>query len=551
MFPRFRLTVTSFMAALVTACATGSTPATDPPDLVATRSPEDSRAEPAVRLIVALPIDQLRPDLLDLYDHLFTGGLRRIRDQGLHHPNGTHDHAATATAVGHTTLGTGVYPTRHGIVGNEWRERVEDQWRTVYAVADSTVSIVGHPSYPGRSPANLYRGGLGDWLLAHSPESRVAAVAGKDRTAIPMSGTARGDVYWLLVDQGEFVTSTWYRDSYPDWVTRFNRERMPELYGDTVWESTVPPEAAHLTLPDSSTWEGPGGGRFASFPHRATLEATGVDEDRLRHNRWRGVTPFGGDAILAFAEEMVRQLELGRRGVTDYLTVGLSQTDWVGHRYGPLSREQLDTLLRLDRGLGRFLAFLDDTVGEGRWVLGLSADHGVMDAPEDLARRGFDAGRVGGELTAELSRIAENAAAANGASTDRDERADRVAAALQQHPDVGVAVPLHRLEAGATGDTIVDLFRNSYSRDRTTSRFREYDIQFAFREGLIATPIGSTHGSPYFHDRWVPITFVGPGVRPGVSPARAATVDFAPTLAALAGIPVPDDLDGEPLIRPR
>jgi arylsulfatase A-like enzyme len=36
-------------------------------------------------------------------------------------------------------------------------------------------------------------------------------------------------------------------------------------------------------------------------------------------------------------------------------------------------------------------------------------------------------------------------------------------------------------------------------------------------------------------------------IAPGVSAERAATVDVAPTLARLAGIPVPHDLDGRVL----
>ena len=65
-------------------------------------------------------------------------------------------------------------------------------------------------------------------------------------------------------------------------------------------------------------------------------------------------------AVLGLARSAVRALELGRRGSVDYLSVSLSATDYVGHDYGPLSQEQLDNLVRLDRELGAFLEFLDD-----------------------------------------------------------------------------------------------------------------------------------------------------------------------------------------------
>jgi arylsulfatase A-like enzyme len=42
---------------------------------------------------------------------------------------------------------------------------------------------------------------------------------------------------------------------------------------------------------------------------------------------------------------------------------------------------------------------------------------------------------------------------------------------------------------------------------------------------------------------------MGTGVRAGTSEAPANTVDMAPTLARLAGIPTPDDLDGTVVYR--
>lgn len=54
----------------------------------------------------------------------------------------------------------------------------------------------------------------------------------------------------------------------------------------------------------------------------------------------------------------------------------------------------------------------------------------------------------------------------------------------------------------------------------------------------------SVHGSPYEYDRRVPIILLGAGVKPGRSDVMATTRDVAPTLAALAGFPVPPDRDG-------
>ncbi|MEK9507305.1 alkaline phosphatase family protein [Gaopeijia maritima] len=532
MLRSLRLTALS-LAVVASGCGPGGAPA----------------ADPAPTLIVALPVDQLRSDLLERYDTLFTGGLRRLLDEGLVHPNSTHDHANNFTAVGHTTLATGVHPTRHEVVGNEWHIATpEGEWRSVYAVEDPDSPILGHPDYPGRSPVNIARPGLADWVLAQDPEARVAAISGKDRGSIPMMAQARGEVYWLLAEQGEIVTTTWYHDALPEWVAAFNEERMPELYGDTLWESIVPPGAEALTLPDSAPWEGFRGGRFATFPHLASAEATGLDDRRLQYNRWRQNTPFQSKAIFAFAEELIERFELGQRGPVDYLVVGMSQVDYVGHMYGPLSVEQLDNLLRLDRELGAFLDFLDATVGEGRWVMGVSADHGVADVPEALDRPDAARLRLTSEDRARLDAVADAAAEAAHDLEPR-ERAERVAAALEATPEIVRAISLHRLQEGPTGDSLLDLYRNSMSTERRTSRYRDYDVVVYYEEGMLANRgYGTTHGTPWLYDRAVPLIFLGAGVEPGRSDERVATVDFAPTLAALAGIEVPDDLDGRAVI---
>ena len=85
-------------------------------------------------LVVYVSVDQLRGDLLEHYDALFTGGFRRLHDEGFRFTEATHLHAKTTTAAGHATLGTGVFPFRSGIVNNEWLEQTADGWRTVYSL---------------------------------------------------------------------------------------------------------------------------------------------------------------------------------------------------------------------------------------------------------------------------------------------------------------------------------------------------------------------------------------------------------------------------------
>src|SRR5207247_8812568 len=92
--------------------------------------------------------------------------------------------------------------------------------------------------------------------------------------------------------------------------------------------------------------------------------------------------PTMGPLTRAFAREGVRALQPGGRGAADRLAVSLSTTDYVGHAYGPDSREIHDQVVRLDRYLGRFLEQLFVRYGKSNVLVVLTADHGVTPFPE-------------------------------------------------------------------------------------------------------------------------------------------------------------------------
>ena len=494
------------------------------------------------RLVVMMVVDQFREPYLERYGDLFTGGFRRLLDQGRTFTNATHDHAVTETAVGHATLSTAVYPMRHGIVANDWVERTKTGWIDVSNVGDSTKKIVGAPGLSGVSPHHLMRTGLADWISAANPRSQVASVSAKDRGAVLPAAHARGQVYWFEPRVGRFVTSTYYRDQYPAWADEFTQTVMPTFLRDSVWESSIPASALGRSAGDTAAYESDG--VHTTFPHRF------VDEARPgQFWAWFATTPMLDRATLEYAKTMVTALELGRDDVPDFLNVSLSQTDRVGHAYGPLSREQLDNLLRLDRALGEFFTFLDSTVGAGKWAVGLSADHGALLAPETLPQPGeWPVGRrMTREERAALTKIARR-------SDTLLVRGDKnlvseVSASLSALPFVAAVYSDSALmrQSGTPADSFAVLERRSLYSGRAAGEFSLYGVEVRFAEGWLGRLTGTTHGTPYWYDRHVPLMFLGPGVSPGRDTARAATVDFAPTLASWIGVKPTAAIDGRVL----
>jgi arylsulfatase A-like enzyme len=274
--------------------------------------------------------------------------------------------------------------------------------------------------------------------------------------------------------------------------------------------------------------------------------------------QWFKSTPFADGATVALAKEAVRARSLGQRNGTDVLSVVLSQVDEIGHTYGAGSQEQLDNLLRLDQELGDFFAFLDQTVGKQRYLVALTADHGMMDIPECRHDIGLPGKRItGAQVEGLLNSVRGLITRTKGS---REQISDAVVTALNRADFVEVALTLSRVSAVEDSThPLVRLFRNSCRPDRVprfplfdnemgTSPVGEAGVLVALREGTVVDLAPALHGSPYEYDRHVPLILMGLGVKPGLSNSPAFTIDVAPTLARLAGIRVPEGLDGRSLL---
>jgi hypothetical protein len=414
----------------------------------------------------------------------------------------------------------------------------------MYAVEDLESPILGfenEPLLPGRSPRTMLRDGLPDWVRSADPESRRVSISRKDRAAVPMGGQTAEHVYWILPELARFITSTYYADEYPGWLDRFNAEVMPGIMNPLVWESLVPQELAHLARGDSASFEGDG--FHTTFPHVSANENP-ADSSLAQHYVWGIDQPRADDAVMALAEVVLDELDLGQRDNLDYLAISLSATDRVGHGYGPLSQEVFSTLLNLDRLLGEFFDLLDEEVGEGRWVLAFSADHGVVTMPEVAREAGsLDADRVSlSALAQELGALLTAEVRAGGRF---EEIAERAARAFEASGLVEGAYTHQQLTMGMPADSFAVLYRNSYYPGRAWDLVSHFGVDLRFgQDDYVGSATGTNHETPYWYDRHVPFVLLGSGVAPGVADFPVYSVDFAPTLARLAGVGVPDDLDG-------
>lgn len=504
-------------------------------------------------LIVFISIDQMRPDYFERYDQYFTGGLHHLYQQGIVYTKADLNYATSETGPGHATLGTGCFPWKSGIHGNDWIDHMS--LNDEYCVSDSAAKEVEGVG-GGMSPRNLQVTAIGDWLKKSSPASKVIAVSTKDRAAILMGGKHPDAAYWYSKTAGGMVTSDYYMKSFPQWVKEFNASPWFEKNVPAQWTKSLPESVYAKIGPDEFEAEGKWGNSTA-FPHpfRKGKEAEQIVG-----------SPYGDKFVLDFAKEAVTHEQLGKRNATDLLCISLSNCDYLGHSTGPDSHEILDLLVKIDGYLGEFFAFLDKTIGKDNYVVALSADHAVCPLPEFNAQyRHIPAKRyiyandvkpkidslekvLKRDLNTNEDVMIKNAflnySAAKKAGLDSIQLERKVRSGLLSI-DAYVEVYFRRelITREPSNKLYIEKYRNSYYAPRGE------DFQRRIRENCLISSrtSGTTHGSPYEYDTHIPVLFWWNGAKPQKISRTVFSADVAPTLASFVGFTFPSTIDGKPL----
>jgi predicted AlkP superfamily pyrophosphatase or phosphodiesterase len=489
-------------------------------------------------LVVFITVDQLRPDYFDRFGRGMTGGLARLYRDGAVFTNAFQDHANTETAPGHASTLSGRFPASTGIL------------RNAEGVQDPQAPLLGARG-PGASPFRFRGTTLVDWLRTKDPRSRALSVSRKDRGAILPVGRDPQEVYWYA-SNGTFTTSTWYADTLPTWVQRFNARRLPHAMAGREWTLLLDESA----YPEPDSLEvGSAAGR-ALFPH--VMSSSPDTAAALLPNY-----PWMDELTLAFALEGMHALRIGAGPQTDVLAVSLSAMDAVGHAFGPDSREVHDHMLRLDRMVGTFLDSLYRVRDSSRVVVALTADHGV--APYPKVRQALGGGAPVYIDTRTANRELWDGFRARGVPEDAVAWVDGVLlvertllarAGIDADSLVTAFIAWARALPGvARVDRVRDLARADTTTDAIARRWlhalpAELPAEVVVTSAEYAVPLGSTyaqHGSPWDYDAHVPVILYGPPFRPGKYDAFARVVDMAPTLAWVTGTRPLERLDGQVL----
>ncbi|QEL19578.1 alkaline phosphatase family protein [Limnoglobus roseus] len=555
-----------------------------------------------VKLAVLIVFDQMRGDYVDKWRPLFgPRGFRRIQKDGAWFPNCFYPYAGTSTGPGHSALLSGATLDKTGIIENEWYDRKAAA--LVYCAGSDRYAFV--PPLPAALPTTSSKAdvtprkpkpvGHPDFMLAETVadvlkretagKGKVFGLSLKDRSAILPTGKRPDGAFWF---NGQFVTSTYYTDTLPAWVSEFNRKPFKggrpfadQWFGRDWVRSRGDLNYSAFSGPDEVSGEGRLNGRGVTFPHMMT---GGKDTLGKEYYEALANSPMGNELLLAFAKACVRAEQLGQDDVPDLLVVSFSSNDVIGHTFGPDSQEVLDVTLRSDEILADFLEFLDEAVGPGNYAVTVSADHGVGPLPEVAAAtlpeaRNSTRVDLATFLTAAEHHLSSTFGPPQGPPGKPEDLADEVKALkgqtglwiesaptpwvylnrrqtdaknvktgdvatslvewLKRQPAVQTAYTADEIETAPHPDDTLKFVRRSFVADRAGDVYVLLKPYYLFADRLRAR--GTGHGTPYDYDRHVPLLVYGPGLAVGRRSEGAVPQQVAAIVSRFLDLPRPRD----------
>jgi predicted AlkP superfamily pyrophosphatase or phosphodiesterase len=503
------------------------------------------------RLVVGLVVDQMRWDFLYRFRSNYSStGFNRLLREGFSCEQTLINYTPTYTAPGHAAIFTGSPPALSGIVGNGWFDRQSGKFRV--AVTDTSESTVGSDTRAGRiSPRQLLTTTLADEMrLATHFNSKTVGIAIKDRGAVLPAGHTANAAYWYDDESGNWVSSTYYMQSLPGWAAAFNAQKSPDRFMQQDWNLLLSPEAYSRCDRDMPGYEAIIEGLSESgFPH----ELSRISKKRLSAFK---TTPFAATHTFDMARAAIQGEQLGGGAETDFLSISISSTDYIGHAFGPNSLEVQDAYLRLDRDLSAFLQYLDKRLGRGNYLFFLTADHGVSQIPEFLTEHHIPSGRFEDDsLRNRLNQSVREKTGLDGAvrmvtnyqvylADLPDEKKEIVYRTIQEEltrfPFISHAFRLNELGASSLPEPVRSRMVNGYYPARSG------DIGFLVNSGYVeGDRKGTSHGQWNPYDAHIPLVFFGTGISSGKTYRETAIIDIAPTVAALLQIQMPSGSVGK------
>ena len=290
------------------------------------------------RAILLIVLDGMRQDYFDRHGALLPT-LSRLRQEGAWFGNTRVNFLPTMTTLGHASIGTGTDPRVHGIMLNSFFDRLNAKSQNPYG---------------SNTPNTLMALTLTDlWNSKTDGQAAIIVQGGSFEAAAGLGG------HGACLFNGRPIILTSY-SSDGSWETNSSCYKLPEYLKNQksrqLWESV------------QGKWMG-----------HDIANPVGVSRSAL-------FPKFQADALIAAIENE----PVGAGEFTSLVFANMKAPDYVGHQYGPDSPELEATLAEQDRQLARVIQAMEKKVGANRFLVVVTADHGMPAEPKPPRKRYFD-----------------------------------------------------------------------------------------------------------------------------------------------------------------
>ncbi len=508
-------------------------------------------------LIIGIVIEQMRFEYLyRFWDKLSDGGFKKLVLGGAVCRNASADYMYTQTNPGLATIATGTNPCTHGIIADEWYDRIKA--KVIGSVTDeSETTISGLDKDIQCSPRKILSTTIGDELKTANKLSKVVSISLKSSSSVLLGGHNADAAYWMDETTGEFTTSSYYRTELPTWVKEFNNRKFNDIYLAKTWNTLLPIETYTESLPDRNDYE-IGINYRTMFPYQLSLLS-----DRYRKYKILKTTPMGNSYMKDFAINTIVGENLGKDQYTDLLMLSFSATDAIGLKYGPRSIEIEDTYIRLDKDIEFFLQFIEKELGKQNVLVFLTSTNGTAENPKHMIDTKQNAGQFKQAKAEQLLKTYLNAVyGANDWVSYYNKQVfylnqtliedNKIALNEIQEKSVNFLVKL----TGVTQVLSASALQNTNFSDGMPRKFwnnynqkRSGDIFMCLEPGWIEQTTNETtsHNSPYSYDTHIPLIWYGWKTEHVSITRPISLTDIAPTLSLILKIQKPSAGSGNPI----
>ena len=298
-------------------------------------------AQPPLTVVVV--VDGMTQDnLTQLRPFWSAGGLRTLSEEAFQttiaFPHTVHGGQETMA-----TLMTGATPSRHGVMGDRYFDRM---YRTTFDVLnDSQASGIGTKMQ--LSPRAINTTTITDeWRIAHGIHAQIYAIGLQAQSTILMAGHAANACCWLDPTSLKWVTTSFYSEGLPSAADAMNMSGRIDQLAEKTWTPRM--EIATYTSPTKDE-------RRRSFSY--------LPKTDLLH------TPAANTLAIELALNLQQAKDLGKDNIADLLLLQLTTNSPKATSDAIASAEQEDMYLSINQDLGYFMDQLNQRIGKTNYQL--------------------------------------------------------------------------------------------------------------------------------------------------------------------------------------